>query len=136
MSRNTAVLDTNILVYALYEDAEHHKACRQLLDRAQDAEAALCVTPQVLADGSVNEQDYAIGWRWREYEVEGIGVARNANHGGVSRGAQSWLLVFPDYEMAIAFTTNTNTEEFADFGMAWRDIFEAFARDLSAADMP
>ena len=93
-------------------------------------------TPQVLADGSVNEQDYAIGWRWREYEVEGIGVARNANHGGVSRGAQSWLLVFPDYEMAIAFTTNTNTEEFADFGMAWEGLFEAFARELPVADMP
>ena len=50
MSRDTAVLDTNILVYALYEDAEHHKACRQLLDRAQDVEAALGVTPQVLAE--------------------------------------------------------------------------------------
>ena len=83
--------------------------------------------PQKTADGMVNEQDYAIGWRWREYDVEGIGVARNANHGGVSRGSQCWLLVFPDYDMAVAVTTNTNTEEFAEFGAIWRDIFVAFA---------
>ena len=50
MSPDAAVLDTNILVYALYEDAEHHKACRYLLDQAQDAAAALCVTPQILAE--------------------------------------------------------------------------------------
>lgn len=50
MSPDAALLDTNILVYALYEDAEHHKPCRHLLDRAQNAEAALCVTPQVLAE--------------------------------------------------------------------------------------
>lgn len=50
MSPEAALLDTNILVYALYEDAEHHKPCRQLLDRAQNAEAALCMTPQVLAE--------------------------------------------------------------------------------------
>lgn len=84
-------------------------------------------TPQSLADGEVNEQDYAIGWRWREWEIEGLGVARNANHGGVSRGSQSWLLVFPDYQMAIAFNINTKTEEFADFGMVYQDLFKAFA---------
>jgi predicted nucleic acid-binding protein len=50
MSPDAALLDTNILVYALYEDAEYHKPCRSLLDRAQDAEAALCVTPQILAE--------------------------------------------------------------------------------------
>ena len=84
-------------------------------------------TPQTLADGEINEQDYAIGWRWREWEIEGLGAARNANHGGVSRGSQSWLLVFPDYQMAIAFNINTKTDEFADFGMAYQDLFKAFA---------
>ena len=91
--------------------------------------------PQKLASGDVNEQDYAIGWRWREYEVEGVGLARNANHGGVSRGSQSWLLIFPDYDMAIAFNINTKTEEFRDFGMAWEDIFREFALAKRAKDM-
>lgn len=84
-------------------------------------------TPQRLANGEINEQHYAIGWRWREWDVDGVGVARNANHGGVSRGAQSWLLVFPDYDMAIAFNINSRTDDFGDFGGAWKDIFREFA---------
>ncbi len=85
-------------------------------------------TPQKLSSGETNEQDYAVGWRWREWDVDGVGVARNANHGGVSRGSQAWLIVLPDYEMAIAFTINTNTDEFSDFGQIWDDIFRAFVR--------
>lgn len=92
-------------------------------------------TPQKLANGEVNEQAYAIGWRWREYEVEGVGLARNANHGGVSRGSQSWLLVFPDYDMTIAFNINTKTDEFRDFGMAWEDLFREFALAKQAKEM-
>ncbi len=84
--------------------------------------------PQKLNNGETNPQDYAIGWRWREYEVDGVkGYLRNANHGGVSRGSQSWLLVFPDYQMAIAFNTNTKTQEFHTFGMLWQEIARPFA---------
>lgn len=84
-------------------------------------------TPQTLSNGEVNEQGYAMGWRWREWDVEGVGIARNANHGGVSRGAQSWLLVFPDYAMAIALSINTTTDQFHEFGMLYEDIFREFA---------
>lgn len=84
-------------------------------------------TPQRLTNGKVNEQQYAIGWRWREWKVDGVGLVRNANHGGVSRGAQSWLLVFPDYNMSIAFTINSKTQEFHDFGHVYEDIFREFA---------
>lgn len=90
--------------------------------------------PQRLANGEVNEQDYAIGWRWREWDVEGVGVARNANHGGVSRGSQSWLLVFPDYDMAVAFNINSRTDAFHNFGMAWEDIFREFALAIPASE--
>ncbi len=84
-------------------------------------------TPQQLADGSINEQDYALGWRWREWDIEGIGVARNANHGGVSRGSQCWLLVYPDYVMSMAFCTNVKTEEFSTFGEIYEPLFRSFA---------
>ena len=57
----------------------------------------------------------------------GVGIVRNANHGGVSRGSQSWLLVFPDYGMSIAFNTNMNTDEFAEFGIFYREMVEVFA---------
>lgn len=87
-------------------------------------------TPQTLANGETNPQDYCLGWRVRAWEVEGYGPVRNANHGGVSRGALSWLLVFPDHDMAIAFNTNAKarSREFHHFAMpTWEDLFRAFA---------
>ncbi|MEL6826692.1 MAG: serine hydrolase domain-containing protein [Pseudomonadota bacterium] len=94
------------------------------------ATRALFWTPQTLTNGEANEQDYAIGWRWREWEIEGIGVARNANHGGVSRGGQSWLLVYPDFDMAIAYNMNGRTEDFGPFADYHDEIFVPFARAI------
>lgn len=84
-------------------------------------------TPQRLADGSINEQNYALGWRWREWDIAGVGVVRNANHGGVSRGSQCWLLIYPDYVMSVAFCTNAKTEEFSTFGQIYETLFRSFA---------
>jgi len=93
-------------------------------------------TPQQLNNGETNPQDYAIGFRIRNYEVDGVGHAWNANHGGVSRGALSWLLIFPDHEMALAFNTNAKTAdgEFQPFAVVWEDLFRAFARAESAGE--
>lgn len=44
------MLDTNILVDALYEDLPEYPAAAHLLELAEDIEAALCVAPQVLAE--------------------------------------------------------------------------------------
>jgi predicted nucleic acid-binding protein len=49
-SRELAALDTNVLIYALYADTEHHRAARLLVDQARSSNAALCFTPQVLAE--------------------------------------------------------------------------------------
>jgi toxin-antitoxin system PIN domain toxin len=43
-----ALLDTNILVYAMNKDAAQHGACRALLDRALVQEIPVGVAPQVL----------------------------------------------------------------------------------------
>lgn len=43
-----AVLDTNVLVYAMNAATEQHAACRRLHDRAVAGEIAACVTTQVL----------------------------------------------------------------------------------------
>lgn len=45
-----AAVDTNVLIYSVYTDAEHHRAARFLVDQAQNPDAALCLTPQVLAE--------------------------------------------------------------------------------------
>ncbi|MEM1433977.1 MAG: serine hydrolase domain-containing protein [Pseudomonadota bacterium] len=82
--------------------------------------------PQQLSDGSVNEQNYALGWRWREWDIEGVGLVRAASHGGVSRGSQCWLLLYPDYLMSMAFCTNVKTEEFDTFGRFYEPFFKSF----------
>lgn len=71
--------------------------------------------PQRLSDGSINSSNYALGWRWADYEDE-QGKLHNANHGGVSRGSQCWLMVIPDKKMSVAVMINSNVEEFWDFG--------------------
>src|SRR5215471_15391396 len=44
------MLDTNVLVDALYEDLEEYPAAAHLLILAEEDDAALCVAPQVLAE--------------------------------------------------------------------------------------
>ncbi|QFT52972.1 serine hydrolase [Microbulbifer sp. THAF38] len=85
-------------------------------------------TPQKLANGEVNEQHYALGWRYREQEIPSLGIVRHANHGGVSRGSQSWLMVIPDHNLSVALNINRKTKIFWDFGRISMDIAEAFIR--------
>jgi predicted nucleic acid-binding protein len=49
-SRDLAALDANVLVCALYADAEHYRAARLLVDQARSANAAFCLTPQGLVE--------------------------------------------------------------------------------------
>jgi toxin-antitoxin system PIN domain toxin len=50
MSDDIALVDSNVLVYALYRESEHHEHCRALLDRAQAGQTTLCIAPQNLAE--------------------------------------------------------------------------------------
>lgn len=45
-----ALVDTNVLVYALSRDAPLRGQARALLDRAQAGDVSLCVAPQILAE--------------------------------------------------------------------------------------
>ncbi|MDT8429615.1 MAG: serine hydrolase domain-containing protein [Pseudomonadales bacterium] len=78
-------------------------------------------TPQRLADGTVNEQAYALTWRWSER-------SNMANHGGVSKGSKAWLAVYPAQRMVIALTMNTNVNEFSDFAAVQYALKEVFER--------
>ncbi len=96
---------------------------------------ALFWTPVTLNDGSVNPENYAIGWR------VGVNTTRFgedrptpwAHHGGVSRGAMSWLVVYPDLGLSVAVNINTNTAEFGDFASAEPEITRAFAEAAGRA---
>lgn len=83
-------------------------------------------TPQELDDGTVNEQNYALGFRVSERVVDGVGPVRHANHGGVSRGAQSWLMILPDHQMAIAININRKTDVFGDFAKLYIELARIF----------
>ncbi len=50
MSDELALTDTNVLVYAYYEDSVHHTAAFGVLDQAQDGQIELCIASQVLAE--------------------------------------------------------------------------------------
>ncbi|HSC68554.1 MAG TPA: serine hydrolase domain-containing protein [Cellvibrio sp.] len=84
--------------------------------------------PQKLTGGSVNESNYALGWRWADYEDD-QGKLHNANHGGVSRGAQSWLMVIPEKNMAVAVMINSNVEEFWDFSQVSIPLARLFLQE-------
>ena len=50
MLADVSFVDTNVLVEAIFENSEKHKAAKSLLDRARSGRISLCVCPQVLAE--------------------------------------------------------------------------------------
>jgi len=87
-------------------------------------------TPMQLADGSVNEQNYAMGWRADRVTSrfgEDREPVRIIHHGGVSRGAMSWLALYPELGISVAVNINTNTPEFSDFARVETGILRRFA---------
>lgn len=86
-------------------------------------------TPVRLNDGTVNEQNYAVGWR-SDTVTTRFGEAapvRMVHHGGVSRGAMSWLALYPDLGIAVAVNINAETPQFSDFSSVEPDILRLFA---------
>ena len=45
-----ALLDTNVLVYALDEESPHHGRSRAVMERAANGEGSYCITAQTLAE--------------------------------------------------------------------------------------
>ena len=88
-------------------------------------------TPQQLNSGETNSQNYAIGWRVGQAKVGEFEVFQ-ANHGGVSRGGQSWLMLIPEHKMALAFNINSRTDTFSDFGHFYKTLGSAFIRQKLA----
>jgi predicted nucleic acid-binding protein len=50
MSDERSLVDTNVFVYSLYPENEHHVKCKALLDRGQAGELALCIAAQVVGE--------------------------------------------------------------------------------------
>lgn len=84
-------------------------------------------TPQVLNNGTINEQSYALGWRsqrrFSDWYGDDLWIV---HHGGISKGSMSWLVVYPDIDIVIALNTNARVEEFSDFSKASTRLAEIF----------
>ena len=78
---------------------------------------ALLTESQKLEDGSLAKGGYAIGWRKYHLPIkEGGKKVTLINHGGTSVGCISYLTIFPELDVVVAMTTNT------EFGSAWRSF--------------
>lgn len=88
-------------------------------------------TPQVLSSGETNPQKYGLGWRVHSLDLgEGFKPMVYMHHGGVSAGAQSFLMVVPEYKLAIAVNANIRTEVFWDFGKVSYELARLFINEL------
>ncbi len=67
-------------------------------------------TPVPLADGTMNPEHYALGYRVGQDEL-----GRFVHHGGMSIGGYSFLIIYPDLGIVMAFVSNfTPTESSFD----------------------
>lgn len=69
---------------------------------------------------------YALGWRANQKELHGHETTI-INHGGVSRGAQSWLMIISAYSMVVAVNINVNTDISWDFGVVSIQLAKLFS---------
>ncbi len=86
-------------------------------------------TPQTLSDGEVNEQFYALGWRFyaqSESPGDPTRLVDIAHHGGVSEGATSSLVVYPQSGLVIAVNMNGNVDDYSDFSAVSRGLAALF----------
>lgn len=80
-------------------------------------------TPQPLADGTPNPQNYALGWRVGEVALDDGTKVRVVHHNGTAKGAASSFMLFPDYGIAVSVMTNKGIH-------GGSDPFRGFAETL------
>ena len=95
-------------------------------------------TPQKLSNGDVNEQFYALGWRnfsqnylFCDKDNPLSRTVSFVHHGGVSDGAQSWLVIYPELQLVVAMNTNTVKENYCDFAKQAALITRPFLQQIA-----
>lgn len=93
-------------------------------------------TPQKLANGTVNEQSYAIGWRANpSHRLLGEDMpVWSVHHGGVSKGSYSWLVIYPEHRLVVALNANARLDEFGDFIAIEQAITRSFLPFAKSGD--
>lgn len=85
--------------------------CAEKDDFLSQAARKTMWTPVILADGKVNEQNYALGWRIdRSTRMFGKDKPTTIiHHGGQQEGGASFLVIVPDLGVSVAVMTNSGT---------------------------
>ncbi|MDT0604735.1 serine hydrolase domain-containing protein [Thalassotalea castellviae] len=84
-------------------------------------------TPQKINNGEINPQKYGIGWRIHQLDLcDGYQPLSFIHHGGVSAGAQSFLMIIPEYQLSISVNANIRTEVFSDFASVSYELTKLF----------
>ena len=91
-------------------------------------------TPVKLSNGQVNEQNYALGFRRSNWTIPEVGEITFLNHGGVSKGAQCWLMIIPEHNMSVAISINRRTDDFFDFADIYVDLLAEFIPAIAAKE--
>ena len=81
-----------------------------------------------LENGDENAEHYAIGWHSDSSDrLFGEGHRVHAvHHGGVSKGAMSWLVIYPDFQLVVAIKINTRAKTFQAFSRVETAISRTF----------
>jgi len=98
-------------------------------------------TPQKLNDGSINEQEYALGFRsWLTYENQFLGDGKTpywmVHHGGVSKGSMNFLVIFPNYNLVLDASINARVKHFGDFAAEVRQLANIFLQSIERNELP
>jgi CubicO group peptidase (beta-lactamase class C family) len=89
----------------------------------------MMLAPQTLTNGEVNAQSYAHGWRSNSnhpHPLDDSATLPRFHHGGVSKGAMSWLVVYPTVGLVIAVNINTRATTFAEFNKVEKELSKLF----------
>ncbi|WP_394749180.1 serine hydrolase domain-containing protein [Spongiimicrobium salis] len=91
--------------------------------------------PVKLKNGEINEQQYALGWRsYLDFNYEHLGDGETSywvvHHGGVSKGSQNFLVLFPNYNLVIDASINANVMPFSKFFAEVMQIATPFLESL------
>jgi CubicO group peptidase (beta-lactamase class C family) len=89
---------------------------------------------QKLADGSFNQDNYALGWRTdKKYTDDRFNNPQwIVHHGGVSKGSMNFLVLFPEHNLVIDAAINARAE---NFGYLWGEVMQIasyFINDLES----
>lgn len=95
-----------------------------------DSQFEILTTPQKIANGAVNEQNYALGWRKHEFTL--LNDSKKVtiiHHGGIAAGSTALLLLIPAYDLSLSIMINRSVDGFPLMDIAL-PIIETFILDI------